>query len=60
MPSGQKTDPEAESLELKRNFLHAARLEFTHPTTDKPIELEAPLPPDLEAFLARLEGGAGD
>jgi len=54
----RKADPER--LRLGRNFLHAARLEFTHPTTDKPIELEAPLPPDLEAFLARLEGGAGD
>ena len=47
---------EGERLRLGRNFLHAARLEFTHPTTGKAMELEAPLPEELEAFLKRLEG----
>jgi 23S rRNA pseudouridine1911/1915/1917 synthase len=51
----RKADPER--LKLGRNFLHAARLEFLHPTTGKPLELEAPLPQDLVAFLERLEGG---
>jgi 23S rRNA pseudouridine1911/1915/1917 synthase len=50
---------EPERLKLGRNFLHAARLEFTHPSTRKPIELEAPLPPELDAFLGRLEAGTG-
>jgi 23S rRNA pseudouridine1911/1915/1917 synthase len=49
----RKADPEV--LRLGRNFLHAANLEFVHPVTHKPIELEAPLPKDLESFLARLE-----
>jgi 23S rRNA pseudouridine1911/1915/1917 synthase len=49
---------EGERLRLGRNFLHAARLEFTHPTTGKALELEAPLPAELEAFLERLEGRA--
>jgi 23S rRNA pseudouridine1911/1915/1917 synthase len=46
---------EPESLRLGRNFLHAANLEFAHPTTGKLLELEAPLPPELTAFLERLE-----
>jgi len=37
--------------QLQRNFLHAARLEFAHPTSQKPMQLEAPLPPELIAFL---------
>jgi 23S rRNA pseudouridine1911/1915/1917 synthase len=48
---------EPERLRLGRNFLHAARLEFPHPRTGKLLELEAPLPAELEAFLSRLEGG---
>ena len=45
---------EVERLKLDRNFLHAARLEFVHPITGKPLELEAPLPGELEAFLSRI------
>jgi 23S rRNA pseudouridine1911/1915/1917 synthase len=47
---------EPERLRLGRNFLHAARLEFVHPTTGKPLLLEAPLPEELETFLTRMEG----
>ncbi len=50
----RKSEPER--LKLGRNFLHAARLEFIHPITGKPLKLEAPLPPELEEFLTRLEG----
>ncbi len=46
---------EPEILRLQRNFLHAAKLEFTHPLTGKPLDLEAPLPEELTAFLGRLE-----
>ena len=49
----RKADPER--LRLGRNFLHAARLEFTHPRTGKLLELEAPLPQELESFLGRLD-----
>ena len=43
-----------ERLRLDRNFLHAARLEFAHPVSRKRIELESPLPAELEDFLSRL------
>jgi 23S rRNA pseudouridine1911/1915/1917 synthase len=49
----RKSEPE--TLRLGRNFLHAARLELTHPLTGKLLQLEAPLPPELNAFLERLE-----
>jgi 23S rRNA pseudouridine1911/1915/1917 synthase len=51
----RKSEPER--LKLGRNFLHAARLEFTHPKTGKVLQVEAPLPAELEAFLSRLDGG---
>jgi 23S rRNA pseudouridine1911/1915/1917 synthase len=54
MSLGCKAEPER--LRLGRNFLHAARLEFAHPLTGKLLELEAPLPAELESFLGRLEG----
>ena len=48
----RKSEPER--LKLNRNFLHAARLEFVHPVTGKPIALEAPLSEELVSFLARV------
>lgn len=39
---------------LDRNFLHARRLIFNQPSTGQRITVEAPLPPELEQFLARL------
>jgi 23S rRNA pseudouridine1911/1915/1917 synthase len=67
--AGQLTDQVAaqlhrkvapERLRLGRNFLHAARLEFTHPKTGKLLELEAPLPPELENFLSLVEDGQAE
>ena len=43
---------------LKRMFLHAWRLRFTHPASGQPVQLEAALPPELQAFLQRL-GASG-
>jgi 23S rRNA pseudouridine1911/1915/1917 synthase len=40
-------------LSLERPFLHAARLAFDHPVSGNRIELTDPLPPDLDAALAR-------
>ncbi len=40
--------------QLGRQFLHAWRLAFPHPVTGEPVEAESPLPPELEAALARL------
>jgi 23S rRNA pseudouridine1911/1915/1917 synthase len=48
---------EPQKLKLARNFLHAARLEFTHPRTGKMLEVEAPLPRELEEFLHLVEDG---
>ena len=39
---------------LPRNFLHAAHLRLQHPVTGKPLDLEAPLPPELAALLQQL------
>jgi 23S rRNA pseudouridine1911/1915/1917 synthase len=39
---------------LARQFLHASRLAFPHPFTDERLELESPLPPDLQAYLDAL------
>ena len=36
---------------LKRQFLHAYQLSFTHPLTGETIELEAPMPADLQAVI---------
>ncbi|MBX7220426.1 MAG: RluA family pseudouridine synthase [Blastocatellia bacterium] len=40
---------------LGRQFLHAARLGFTHPTTQERMTFTSPLPADLQEFLSRLE-----
>jgi 23S rRNA pseudouridine1911/1915/1917 synthase len=39
---------------LARNFLHAARLEFRHPRSGTTLELEAPLPAELQEFLHQV------
>ncbi|HLJ34480.1 MAG TPA: RluA family pseudouridine synthase [Ktedonobacteraceae bacterium] len=36
---------------LQRQFLHAYQLKFQHPTTGETVELEVPLPEDLQAVL---------
>lgn len=41
-------------LEPPRLFLHAAELQFSHPTTGQPLTFQAPLPPDLQQFLDSL------
>lgn len=40
---------------LERNFLHAARLRFEQPRNGVTIEIRAPIPVCLEAFLAKLQ-----
>jgi 23S rRNA pseudouridine1911/1915/1917 synthase len=44
---------DARDLGLDRPFLHAWRLTFDHPVTGERIELEEPLPDDLERSLVR-------
>jgi 23S rRNA pseudouridine955/2504/2580 synthase len=45
---------------LKRMFLHAHELAFDHPLTGGRIELAAPLPDDLAAFLEQVRQPAAD
>ena len=45
---------------LGRNFLHAAKIGFSQPHTDQPIELTAPLPAELRDYLAKLAAAAGE
>src|SRR5208282_4237703 len=53
-----RTRPAPDVLRLGRNFLHAAKLALAHPLTAKPLEFDAPLPPDLAVFLETLESNA--
>src|SRR5271155_1001514 len=39
---------------LERNFLHAARIAFVHPRTEKRMEFRAPMPEDLLNYLKML------
>lgn len=45
---------------LGRNFLHAAKLGFSHPRTGAWLELRAPLPVELRTFLAELATASGE
>ncbi len=47
-------DSEMKSLGLKRLFLHAASIEFTHPFTEQRMKVEAPLEPSLANLLKKL------
>ena len=51
---------DARRLGLTRPFLHAWRLSFTHPRTDRPVVVEEPLPEDLEAALLLARGDQED
>jgi 23S rRNA pseudouridine1911/1915/1917 synthase len=45
---------------LSRQFLHAARLAFPHPVTGEPLDIDSPLPDELQRALdaARTEAAA--
>jgi len=49
-----RRDPSDDAVLLDRQALHARRLRLAHPHTAQPLEIEAPLPPDLAAVLAEL------
>jgi len=40
---------------LGRHFLHAEKLAFTHPQTNKRVEFNSPLPPELTQLLTEIE-----
>ena len=41
---------------LKRMFLHARSITFTHPLTAEAMQLSAPLPKELQRFVDELDG----
>lgn len=43
---------------LRRMFLHAQRIRFAHPGDGREIAVTSPLPADLAAYVARLDGSA--
>jgi len=47
-----------DALSLDRNFLHAAHLAFTHPQNKKAMDIKAPLPKELQAFLEKIRTGS--
>jgi 23S rRNA pseudouridine1911/1915/1917 synthase len=47
----------ATRLGLHRQWLHAVRLSFDHPTTGERVTYESPYPPDLEHALEVLREG---
>lgn len=56
LPKGASDEVIAALRGFRRQALHAARLEFAHPTTGEPVVAEAPLPDDLESLLSTLRG----
>jgi len=62
---GRLTLPKGASEELRqalrdfpRQALHAARLQFEHPVSGKPVECASPLPADMVGLLALLAADA--
>ncbi len=43
---------------LKRMFLHAHAIAFTHPITQEPLRLMAALPKELQKFIDQLDVAA--
>ena len=46
---------ELKKMGLKRMFLHAWRLRFNHPHSEKSVLLEAPLPSELQDFIDHVQ-----
>lgn len=43
-----------ETLDFKRQALHAKRLGFIHPVTEEPLAFDSPLPADMQELLSEL------
>ena len=44
---------------LERNFLHAARIGFSHPSSGAWVEVRAPLPNDLRVYFEQIAENLG-
>lgn len=49
--------PEGKRIALKRMFLHAHQITFTHPATGEAMTVTSPLPKECEQFLISLGDG---
>lgn len=54
LPRGASEELKTTLREFPRQALHAARLEFAHPVTDKEVVCAAPLPADMQGLLQAL------
>jgi 23S rRNA pseudouridine1911/1915/1917 synthase len=54
---GDPTYGRRDALGVGRQFLHSYQLSFEHPMTGAMVNVEAPLPADLERVLANLRSG---
>jgi len=54
LPKGVSETLRQALRDFPRQALHAARLQFDHPVTGKPIECVSPLPPDMRGLLDLL------
>jgi 23S rRNA pseudouridine1911/1915/1917 synthase len=52
---GELTGDRDETIVLERQALHAHRLKITHPVTNEPLEVTAPLAADLQAVVQLLQ-----
>jgi 23S rRNA pseudouridine1911/1915/1917 synthase len=58
LPKGASEELRQALKDFPRQALHAARLEFAHPVTGKPVECVAPLPADMQGLLRVLAADA--
>ena len=56
-PAGDSADMPAMLGSLRRQMLHAWRLEINHPRNGTRMRFESPLPEDMERLIAELEAG---
>src|ERR1035437_3626521 len=57
-PRGLRAGPRTLPL-LERNFLHAARIGFSHPSSGAWVEVRAPLPKDLRVYFEQFAASLG-
>jgi 23S rRNA pseudouridine1911/1915/1917 synthase len=58
LPRGASEALRVALREFPRQALHAARLQFAHPVTARPVECVAPLPADMQELLRVLAADA--
>jgi len=52
---GESRPKSGAGVSLPRNFLHSAKLQFTHPSSHEPLSFSSPIPEQLADFLRLLD-----